>query len=260
MDLRLFHTTTEFARRAAAAGVTGLIVDWENQDKHARQAGHDTEINRHTAVDLAAAVAEGGLPVTVRVNGLGSGGCAEIDRAVDGGATTIMLPMARSAGEVEEFLARVDGRARTLVQIETRELADDVARLARLPWDEVFIGLNDLMISRGGRWLWEPLWDGTVERLCGELAGRRHGFGGVTVLGGGEPLRFTDLLREYARLGTSLGFLRRTFYREVAGRDLGLELAAVRAAWAAARARDAAAVEADRRAFYARLGEMRPRV
>jgi hypothetical protein len=259
MDLLLFHTTVGFAQRAAAAGVAGLIVDWENQDKHARQAGHDTEVNRHTVVDLDEAVALGALPVTVRVNGLAVGGGDEIARALDHGATTIMLPMARSAGEVEEFLARVDGRARTLVQIETRELAEDAARLARLPWDEVFIGLNDLMISRGGRWLWEPLWDGTVERLCGELAGRRHGFGGVTVIGGGHPLRFTDLLREYARLDSSLCFLRRTFQREAAGRDLELELAAVRTAWAAARARDAAAVEADRREFYARLGELRPR-
>ena len=246
-----------FARRAAEAGVTSLVIDWENQAKHARQKGYDTEINRHTVAQLDEVVRSVAIPVTVRINGL-PGGESEIETALDYGARILMLPMARSAREVEKFVKRVRGRAKTIVQIETQELVADCANLKSVPWDYAFIGLNDLMISREGNWLWEPLYDGTLDEVCGHLAGRQIGFGGITVVGGGEPLRFTDLLREYGRLGCTFSFLRRTFQKEIGDRDLGAELRAVQGAWAATSQRGPIAVEQDHRDFRARCDLLRP--
>jgi hypothetical protein len=170
-----------------------------------------------------------------------------------------MLPMAKSAREVEKFLERVAGRARTIVQIETQSLVEDCAHLKALPWDYAFIGLNDLMISRGAEWLWEPLHDGTLDEVCGQLAGRRIGFGGITVIGGGEPLRFTDLLREYGRLGCTFSFLRRTFHKEIGDRDLRAELDAVQATWSAIVRRGPAAVQQDHLDFRTRFDLIRAR-
>ncbi|MEO7414392.1 MAG: aldolase/citrate lyase family protein [Opitutaceae bacterium] len=257
LELFLFVSTVAFARRAAEAGVTSLVIDWRNQTKHARLKSGETEMGRHTVAQLEEVVKSVAIPVTVRINGL-PGGEAEMETALDYGARILMLPMARSAREVEKFVKRVRGRAKTIVQIETPELVADCANLRSVPWDYAFIGLKDLMISRGKNWLWEPLHDGTLDAVCGHLAGRQIGFGGITVIGGGQPLRFTDLMREYGRLGCTFSFLRRTFQTEIGDRDLGAELRALQAAWTATSQRGPIAVQQDQLNFRALIDLLRP--
>jgi hypothetical protein len=252
----LFTTDVPQALAAQHAGISSVIVDWENQGKYERQRSYDTEINRHSVDALSALTAALKIPVTVRINGLPFG-APEIETALDHGARIIMLPMARTPAEVDTFLKSVRGRAKTLVQIETAELAEQCAGLIDLGWDYAFIGLNDLMISRGGHWLWEPLYDGTVEKIFRALPGRQVGFGGITAIGGGHPLPFIELLREFSRLGATFSFMRRTFHREMVGRDLAAELAAVQAVWTACNRRSPETVAADHRAFQALLTLLR---
>jgi hypothetical protein len=256
LEMFLFVANAAQAVAAQGAGITSVIVDWENQGKYERQRHHATEINRPSVNELRAVAAATNLPITVRINGLPAG-TAEVEVALDHGATIIMLPMARTPQEVETFLKQVRGRAKTLVQIETAELAEQCASLQQLEWDYAFIGLNDLMISRGGHWLWEPLYDGTVETIFGALPGRRLGFGGITAIGGGHPLPFVELLREFSRLGASFSFMRRTFHRELVGRDIAAEMAAVRAVWKANNLRSPVVVENDHRSFQALLTLLR---
>ncbi len=261
LQLFLFSKDPEVGREAHSAGVHSLIVDWENQGKYDRQVACDTEINLDTPEDLERLAKQVALPVTVRVNG-GAQAARDAEVALELGAKILMLPMATSAKEVEAFLDHVDGRARTLIQIETQPLVRDIENFAALPWDYAFIGLHDLMISRGARWMWDPLLDGTVENVCAVLkrAGKNFGFGGVTVVGGGHPLRFMALLREMARLGCGHSCLRRTFRREIIGRNMALELEAVQAAWRAAGARTEVAKEADRLELRMMLESLRERV
>jgi len=253
LELLLFTTDPALARRAELAGIDGLIVDWESKGKSLRQQGQDMEMNTDTAEDVARVASAVSCPVTVRINAVGPGCASEIDLALASGARGIMLPMARSADEVSEFLDSVAGRARTIVQIETQDLIDDLDRFAALSWDAAYIGLHDLMLSRAAHSMWEAVIDGTVERVFRSLTERSVGFAGVTVVGGGHPIRFTLILQELARLGARLSFLRRTFRRELADRDLGSEVLAIRSAWAAAQARGTAAVAADQAALLAEL-------
>lgn len=229
-ELIVFLREHQETRRILDAGVPQCIVDWERRGKTKRQNGADLEINTHTIEDLDAAVAMRMAPI-VRVNPLGEACGDEIRRALDHGASGIMLPMARDPAEVERFLQVVGGRARTIVQIETVSLANQAVQLAGLEWDAAYIGLNDLMIDRGGSWIWEPLLDGSVERIFEALPGRNLGFGGFTIARGGHPIPFRYLLHEYVRLGLGMSFLRRTFYREIADSDVALELAALRQLW-----------------------------
>ena len=258
LDLYLFSTDVASARAAEAAGVASVIVDWEHHGKAGRQRGYDTELNAGTAADVRALADALSIPVTVRVDSLRGQCGADVERALDAGAETLMLPMAESAADVERFLTLVRGRARTLVQLETASLVDRVATIRDLPWDSAYVGLNDLMISRRADWLWTPLLDGTLDRVFDALAGRPVGFGGVTVMGGGHPIPFSLLLREMERLSCRLSFLRRTFWREIEGRDVAAELDAVRAAWRAARLRSPEAVARDHAALQALLGERTP--
>lgn len=249
LRLLMFTTDTDFAIRAERAGVDGFIVDWENHSKALRQQGFGMEINYDTVADVRALCDCVQLPVTVRIDRSSYFMRRHIEEAIECGARSLMLPMAGDASDVEAFVDLVGGRAETIVQIETESLVARCRDLRSIGWDCIYVGLNDLMISRQAQWYWEPFFDGTIERIVEALQDRPIGLGGVTVIGGGSPLPFTDLLREMARLGCSTSFLRRTFKKEIVGRDLGLELRAVRALWDAARARSPEAIETDHLAF-----------
>lgn len=257
MRFYLFTTDGALARRAQDAGIDGIVIDWERRGKHARQRTYDFEINRQGVREVRTVAAACALPVLVRINPLGPRTRDEIARALDAGGTELMLPMARSADEVDRFLRLVGGRAETVVQIETQDLVDDLEAFGRLEWTRAYIGLNDLQISRGRRGsIWSGVADGTVERIFATLPGREIGFGGITVVDGGDPLPFRELLGEMIRLGCGLSFLRRMFHREIAGRDLGAEVLAIRTLASALRVRPADVVERDRVAFHHRLAAL----
>lgn len=169
-----------------------------------------------------------------------------------------MLPQAEDASEVATFTQLVGDRAETLIQIETQRLVDHCEELRKLEWDFAHIGLNDLKISRNSSWLWEPVYDGTVEHVCRTLKGRTVGFGGGTIIGGGDPIPFIHLLREMARLDCGMCILRRTFKSEIKGRDMEAEIDAFYAKLAAAKARSQSAVEADHRALQEVLNRVQP--
>lgn len=253
LDLLLFTTDTEFAVAAASSGVDGFIVDWETKGKTDRQRGQDMEINADTVDDLARLSGSVALPITVRINGIEHEAASEIELALANGANGIMLPMARTAADVAHFLDLIDGRAKTIVQIETQDLVNDLASMARLPWDAAYIGLHDLMLSRGAASMWQAVVDGTVESIFETLSGRDVGFAGATVVGGGHPIRFTQVLQELARMGAALTFLRRSFRREIQDRDMPEEINALRAAWRACHFRGPAAVESDRCRLFSDL-------
>ncbi|MEM0964496.1 MAG: hypothetical protein AAGK21_18365, partial [Bacteroidota bacterium] len=84
------------------------------------------------------------------------------------------------------------------------------------------------------------------------------GFGGGTVMDGGSPIPYRQLLLEQARLGCALTFLRRTFHRDIGGRDLALEMGAIEAAWSGAQRRPPARIDADRASFVDLLRRLRP--
>ena len=78
--------------------------------------------------------------------------------------------------------------------------------------DEIFIGLNDLSLGYGMKFMFELLSDGTVERLCKKFKskGIPYGFGGLASLNGGL-LPGHMVLKEHYRLGSSCVILSRSF-------------------------------------------------
>jgi hypothetical protein len=216
------------AFEAQRAGVDGVIVDWETKDKQLRQKNRPLETNFDTAQDAYNLSKILRIPVIVRVNQLGKHTSSEITCALDNGAKIIMLPMAQSVEEVKTFLRLVDGRAKTIVQIETPSLATEAKNLACLDWNYAYIGLNDLMVATGNSSIWQALYDGTAESICSQLKGREYGFGGSTVLGGGEPIINALILHELIRVGGTVSIMRRTFKKELLDRNFKFEMHALR--------------------------------
>lgn len=258
LDLAIFTADPSYAERAIAAGIDRVVVDWETAGKAARQAGYSTQVNQDSPQHVRAH-SERSIPVLVRIDHQSRDQVEhDVALALDCGAESIMLPMARDAKQVQAFVDAVAGRARTIVQIETQELVDDVSSLQQIGWDLAYVGLNDLMISRGEKWIWRPMIDGTIDYIYNALPERKIGFGGVTVVGQGHPLPFTALLSEMARLGCSMSFLRRSFLADIAGRDIVAEIKAIRALWQALRSRDHQAVATDHQFFCDLLKKLDP--
>ncbi len=247
INLFAFGNSPASASAVVAAGAAGTVIDWERRGKVARQAGADTEINADTADDLAAVRAAHGGVVLCRVNRWSDRTPAEIDLAIRLGADEILLPMVRRPEEIDNAIDAVAGRCGTGILVETTDAVRQVDALVARPLSRVYLGLNDLMIDRGSRSLFQPLVDGTADRVAAATAGAGIPFGmaGLTRPDAGRPVPCRLLLAALARVGASFTFLRRSFWADTAGRDLAVEVAGIRAAADAATHRPPAAVRSD---------------
>jgi len=220
--LKLMYITNrpDIAQIAETAGVDRIFVDMEFIGKDERQKGLDTVKSRHTFLDIAnikqaVEMAE----VLARINPIHDplpdypGSAVEIDRTIAAGADIIMLPYFKTPEEVRTFLKLVNGRARTMLLLETREAVEHVDEILSIPGiDEIHIGINDLSLSYGKRFMFELLADGTVEQLCFKFRkkGIPFGFGGIASLGNGL-LPSEYVIKEHYRLGSTCVILSRSF-------------------------------------------------
>lgn len=246
-SLFLFSTDPVTIREAVAAGVAGIIVDWEHIGKERRQAHADTQVNRDTVDDLRRVRDCTEAPVICRINNC-ERTAAEAEQAIEGGADEILLPMVRSVREVEAVQDQIRGRCAVGILVETLAAVESSSELARLPLSRVYVGLNDLAIERRSLNIFTAVADGTVERVrrCCNVP---FGFGGLTLPDRGCPIPCRLLIGEMLRLQCEFSFLRRSFYRDVAGRALSAEFPRILEALERARRRPPETVTSDRLAL-----------
>lgn len=222
MALKLMYITNrpEIAQIAETAGVDRIFIDLEYIGKADRQGGMDTVQSCHTLDDVkriseAITTAE----LLVRVNPIHDAREAyasseeEIGTAIDNGADIVMLPFFKTVDEVKRFLSAVGGRAKTMLLLETPEAVDIVDNLLCLEGiDSIHIGLNDLSLGYGMKFMFELLTDGTVERLCAKIREKNipYGFGGIASLGKGM-IPAEMIIKEHYRLGSTCAILSRSF-------------------------------------------------
>ena len=228
MSIKLMYITNsvEVAQIAQKAGVDRIWIDLEYIGKDERQAGMDTVKSRHAIEDirkLRPHIHKSEL--MVRVNPMHEGSEEEINDVIEAGAELIMLPMFKTAKEVKRFLEIVNNRVKTILLVETKEAVENIQEIIKLDGiDEVHIGLNDLHLSYGRKFMFELLADGTVEKILIEIKkyGYRYGFGGIARIGYGL-LPAELILREHYRLNSEMAILSRSFcnanntkdYREI---------------------------------------------
>ncbi|GAA3160375.1 hypothetical protein GCM10010531_09840 [Blastococcus jejuensis] len=248
MDLFLFTVDPSWGRDVVAAGAAGIVVDWERRGKARRQQGEGTQINSDTLEDLVRMRAAAPGRLLCRINGFGPWTRGEVDDAVAAGADEILLPMVRSADEVDRTLDSVAGRCGLGILIETQDAVDRAADLARRPLSRIYVGLNDLRIDRRSTELFRPLVDGTVEAVRA-VVHQPFGVAGMTLPGGGFPVPSDLLAAELVRTGAEFTFLRRAFTADIAGRDPFVEVPRLLASLDRLRCAGAAEV-AERRADF----------
>ena len=244
-ELLLFSTQPDLIRAAVAAGVSGIIVDWEHLGKEKRQQGYDTQVNHDTLADLERARCATAATLICRINHHPGATEREIENAIAAGADEILVPMVRTPGELERIFEQVQGRCKVGILIETTAAVQNAAQLAQFPLRRVYVGLNDLSIERRTPSLFTAVADGTVAalRACFQAP---FGFAGLTLPELGAPIPCRLLMGEMARLGCHFSFLRRSFHRDIRGKDLQVEVPRIRQAIADLHLRPVEQVEQDR--------------
>lgn len=259
IDLLQLTNDPVFARRCDELDGMRLFVDLERLGKAERQAGMNTFISTHQMDDVGiikAVLKRSRL--MVRVNPLNPASAAEVTEVLAQGADMVMLPMFGSAEQLQGFSEIVAGRAPIVALLETADALDTLEEWIATPGlAEVFVGLNDLHLSLGHRFMFEPLTRGHVERVARTVArqGLRFGFGGIARLNEGMvPGR--SVLAEHVRLGSRAVILSRTFHQH--GQALPFEEAVgeLRDSECQLRLRNAAQVEADRLRLLSQVAEV----
>ena len=216
MPLKLMYVANdpEVIMIAQKYGVDRIWIDLEVEGKEERQKNMNTLKSKHYIDDVKKASSlVNTSELLVRINPWSQKSKEEVEQVIEAGAQIIMLPMWKNVKDVQEFLSVVDGRVKTMSLLETKEAEaciDEVLKLGGI--DEIHIGLNDLHLSYGLTFMFEPLVNGTVERLCNKIrnAGIMYGFGGITKIGEGL-LPAEKVIMEHYRLGSSMAILSRGF-------------------------------------------------
>ena len=175
-----------------------IFVDMEFIGKDRRQGGLDTVQNHHTVEDvrnIKSAVKK--AKVLVRVNPIHDtlpyyfSSEDEINATIEAGADIIMLPFFKTVAEVALLI-------------------DEILELKGI--DMIHLGLNDLHLALGMKFMFELLADGTVDRLSAKIKakGIPFGFGGIATLTGGA-VPGSMILKEHVRLGSSMVIVSRSF-------------------------------------------------
>lgn len=222
MYMKLMYITNNpaVARIAEDAGVDWIFLDMEVIGKAFRQSGLDTVQNHHTIDDIKRirkTISQSKL--LVRINPIHDAlenypsSKNEIEASIDAGADILMLPYFKTVEEVKTFIHLVNGRAKTLLLMETVEAANLIDEILEVPGiDMIHLGLNDMHLELGKKFMFELLADGTVERLGDKIKakGIPFGFGGIATLDGGA-LPGSMVLKEHVRLGSSIVIVSRSF-------------------------------------------------
>jgi len=202
------------AQIAQQSGVNWIFIDLERIGKAERQAQVDSVISNHSFDDIAKLrrVIDSSK-LLVRINPMHEDTPNEIEQVLALGADIIMLPYFKTAYEVEFFLHLLQGRAKSCLLLETPSAVDHLEAILRIPGiDYIHIGLNDLHLGYGMKFMFELLADGTVEKLCMAIKkkGIPYGFGGIAQIGQGLlPAEY--ILAEHYRLGSQMVILSRSF-------------------------------------------------
>ena len=245
-----------FAARCDALPGVRLFVDLERDGKAERQAGRNTFISTHQMEDIGRVKAVlRRARLMVRVNPLNPSTPQEVEQVLAQGADMLMLPMFNDTVALQQFAALVDGRCPVVALLETAGALQSLEQWAQTPGlQEIFVGLNDLHLSLGCRFMFEPLASGLVDRVAARARaeGRRFGFGGIARLDEGL-LPGRDVLAEHLRLGSQGVILSRTFHQTAEAGSFENAVLGLRQAERELQARSAEQQQADRQRIAATI-------
>jgi 2-keto-3-deoxy-L-rhamnonate aldolase RhmA len=215
MNLLYITNNVSVAKAADAAGVDEIFIDLEIHGKEDRQLGRNTIISKHEIEDIPRIKSVvSSASILVRCNPVGDWTADEIDRIINAGADTVMLPFFKNEKEVEYFMDCVAGRTRTCLLVETIGALENLDLILSVEGvDRIHIGLNDLHIAYKSSFMFEPFINGKIDKATNiaRQHGVKFGIGGIAKIGSSLKPSPECLLAEHERLGSSAVILSRSF-------------------------------------------------
>jgi len=216
-QLKLSYITNNLttAKYADNAGIDEIFVDLEIHGKHQRQKDRDTVISNHSIEDISKIKETlSNSSLLVRCNPIGEWSKNEIDKIIQFGADTVMLPFFKKIKEVEMFLDIINERVKTNLLVETIDAVKNLESILKLDQvNRIHIGLNDLHIEVGNKFMFEPFANGMLDNIS-EIAKKfdvSFGIGGISKIGSHLIPSPESLIGEHKRLGSSAVILSRSF-------------------------------------------------
>jgi hypothetical protein len=222
LETMLITNNPEVAGYATESGVNRIFVDLEILGKEERQKNQNLLISRHSVTDIAKIKKKSAKSkVMVRINPPNPETTDEVNSALDNGADAIMLPYFTHPDEVAHFIKAVNGRATSMLLVETSTSMARIARILDLKPDEIHIGLNDLRLTFQLTNLFELISSGLLECVS-EMCKDRNisfGIGGMGSITRGAEISPEMILKEYVRLGSERVILSRAFSNNINPND-----------------------------------------
>jgi len=197
-------------------GLDRVFIDLEKLGKKERQSHLDSWKSFHSEDDISIIrplIPKGKL--LVRLNRWNENSEDEISLALEKGADYLMLPMITKFDELNSFCIAVSKEVPVIPLIETPESLNILPDLIKIKGvEEIYIGLNDLSISLGYSFMFQPLLYNMLDKASQLLNANNipWGFGGIARTKEGK-IPAEILLGEHVRLGSSRVILSRTFHR-----------------------------------------------
>ena len=235
-DFRLTLLTDDPAVAAIAdsGGVDRIGIDLECLGKAERQSGFDTRLSNHRVEDLPAIAGSlARAELFVRINPINAETADEVEAVLGAGAQVVMLPYFRTAEEVETFVRLIDGRASTMILLETASAVVRIREILEVPGvSEVMVGLNDLRLELGVQNHFEVLASPLLEAIANEVkkANLPFSVGGVARPDDCElPVAPDLVLAQFPRLGATGAWISRSFLQNLPDlRDFAQGVKAIR--------------------------------
>ena len=216
MQFWMILNNPEMAVYCIENGLDRVFIDLEKLDKEKRQGHLDTWKSSHVEEDISLLrplIPKGKL--LVRLNKWNVNSEKEIELALKKGADFLMLPMITEFTEIESFSSAVSQQVPVIPLIETPQSLEMLSKIIKIKGiGETYIGLNDLTISLGLKFIFQPLMLNMIEKASEILNSEDMpwGFGGIARIKEGK-IPAEILLGEHVRLGSSRIILSRTFHR-----------------------------------------------
>ena len=217
MELMVIENMPDKALLYEQCGVDRIFIDLEILGKEERQGHLNTVISRHSINDIKAVKQVlKNSKLLVRVNPINPNSEQEINDAIKFGADILMLPMFTTKKEVETFVKFVAKRAKVNLLLETPEAATLIDEILSVPGiDEIHIGLNDLHLALGLKFMMEMYLGSFLEDLTSKIKASKIslGIGGIAPLEGGM-ISGKLVAAEAIRLGCERFILSRSFPKD----------------------------------------------
>jgi hypothetical protein len=217
MEFMLITNNPEVAKYAEDCGVGRIFLDLEVNGKQERQGHLDTLISQHKMQDISEVKAKiTRSKLLVRLNPMYEDTKDEVDQAINLGADLLMLPMFKNAKELGLFSKIVNKRVGIIPLVETYSAIQDMHNIVNVAGvSEIYIGLNDLYLDTGLKFIFEPLANGMIDKAVEIIKAVKipFGFGGIARIGEGV-IPGELILSEHLRLGSNSVILSRTFHNK----------------------------------------------